>query len=47
MKKTIYESPESRVVKLESAGKFLQVSNEIYVLGNSYSGDWSDDIANQ
>lgn len=46
MKKPIYESPELRAVKLESADQFLQVSNESYVLGNSYSGDWSDDTAN-
>ena len=46
MKKTIYESPELRAVRLESADQFLQASNETYVLGNSYTGDWSDDTAN-
>ena len=46
MKKTIYESPELRAVGLETAGQFLQASNESYVIGNSYTGDWSDDVAN-
>jgi len=46
MKKTIYEAPELRAVGLETADQILQASNEVYVLGDSYSGDWSDDTAN-